>query len=132
MWGIGGGGGGEDDDGGGDADHSAAMPWMRWQADGLDVQREHKELAEWREKSFTNAMFEAYYRRQGLLEDEHEESKKAKRSEMDKASAELAASLSDEFSKLAESKGQLEEKKKEVAQQQAELGARPTLLVLLL
>ena len=66
------------------------------------------------------------------LEDEHEESKKAKRAEMDKASAELAASLSDEFSKLAESKGQLEEKKKEVAQQQAELGARPTLLVLLL
>ena len=59
---------GDDDDDGGDADRSAAMPWMRWQVDGLDARREHKELAEWREKSFTNEMFEAYYRRQRLLE----------------------------------------------------------------
>lgn len=66
----------DDEDGaseaGGDADRSAAMPWMRWQADGLDARREHKELAEWRESSFTNELFESYYRRQGLLEDEDE------------------------------------------------------------
>lgn len=57
---------------GGDADRSAEMPWMRWQADCLDPRREHKELAEWRETSFTNEQFEAYYRRQGLLDDERE------------------------------------------------------------
>lgn len=55
-----------------DADRSAQMPWMRWQEDGLDPRREHKELAEWRETSFTNEQFEAYYRRQGLLDDERQ------------------------------------------------------------
>ena len=65
-------GGVESDDGPNDADRSAVMPWMRWQANGLDARREHKELAEWRETSFTNEQFEAFYRRQGLLEDERE------------------------------------------------------------
>ncbi len=64
--------GDQEDDTPGDADRSAVMPWMHWQADGLDARREHKELAEWRESSFTNEQFEAYYRRQGLLEDERE------------------------------------------------------------
>lgn len=64
--------GGAESDGPNDADRSAVMPWMRWQANGLDARREHKELAEWRETSFANEQFEAFYRRQGLLEDERE------------------------------------------------------------
>ncbi|CAE8618062.1 unnamed protein product [Polarella glacialis] len=49
-------------------DALGCMPWNRWkEGAAVDPKQEHAELAEWKEKSFTNPLFEAYYQAQGIM-----------------------------------------------------------------